>query len=256
MTGERSSSYGELSWHDDATVEPLDACFVGAGGQAMTVSCEEMAGVDLRAVRPVRTPRSYRGQTHFCGEYWSSTTQTMLAWESRQELVHLMRLDQGSRWCHLLTQPLRVRFVAEGKGHSHVPDVAMVDGEGSVHVVDVKMTKHLDQPVVRAAFSAAKEATARAGWTFAVAAEMPAPLVANLRWLSGFRRPFLADAVIAGGLVASCGEPRPIGTVLAATGCEPAARPVLMHLLWTGDLRCGLEELLSDDTLITAGGRL
>ena len=248
----RSSGYGELNWEDDACVEPLDVSFVGAGGEALTVTCEALGGVELRSTRPVRAPRLCRGQAHFCGEYWSATTGTMLAWESRQELVHLMRLDQGPRWCHLSTQPLRVRFVAEGKVRSHVPDLLAVDDDGSVHVVDVKMTGHLEDPLVRASFSATKEAVGRAGWSFAVATEMPSELVANLRWLAGFRRPFLADAVIARGLLAVCAEPRPIGTVLASVACKAEARPVLMHLLWTGDLYCALDSLLCDETIVTA----
>jgi hypothetical protein len=254
MVVDASSGYRELSWEDDANVEPLDVSFVAANGQALTVSCEGLRAIELRRARPVRAPRSYRGQTHFCGEYWSATTQTMLAWESRQELVQLMRLDQGPRWCHLLTQPLRVRFVTDGKVHSHVPDILALDSEGSVHVVDVKMTDHLKDPLVRAAFSATKEAVGRSGWSYAVASEMPAPLVENLRWLAGFRRPFLADPVIAAGLVESCVKPRPIKTALAGSRREPEARPVLMHLLWTGQLCCALDKVLSDETVVVAGG--
>ncbi|MFC9223280.1 TnsA-like heteromeric transposase endonuclease subunit [Streptomyces hygroscopicus] len=67
--------------------------------------------------------RWYRGQRHFPGLYWSSTTGGNVGFESWLEWDHAMLLDFTPQVMGLLSQPLWLFWKDErGKRISHAPD--------------------------------------------------------------------------------------------------------------------------------------
>lgn len=62
-----------------------------------TVEWKSAAMEDLREAAPWRTFRWYRGQKHYSGWYWSSTTRDLVIYESRLELANLIGYDSLKR---------------------------------------------------------------------------------------------------------------------------------------------------------------
>nr|WP_249375704.1 TnsA-like heteromeric transposase endonuclease subunit [Streptomyces sp. I05A-00742] len=82
--------------------------------------------VEFEAGLPVRGFPSYRGQRHFPGLYWSSTTGGHVGFESWLERDHAMLLDFTPQVMGLLSQPLWLFWKDErGKWISHAPDTSL-----------------------------------------------------------------------------------------------------------------------------------
>jgi hypothetical protein len=62
---------------------------------------------DVLAGLPVREFRSYHGQRHYSGWYWSSTGQRMVAYESRLELARIMLTDFEPGVTAIAAQPVQ-----------------------------------------------------------------------------------------------------------------------------------------------------
>jgi hypothetical protein len=71
-----------------------------------------LSGVPWRAIR------SHRGQRHFPGLYWSSTTGGHVVYESRLELARLLMADADREIVGIAAQP----FLVSDSERRHVPD--------------------------------------------------------------------------------------------------------------------------------------
>jgi len=93
----------------------------------------------------------------------------------------------------------------------------------------------------------------QAGWTYRVV-DRPAPtLMANLRWLAGYRHPRCSDPSVIPAICERFGTPRSLADGIAALGDALAVRPSLFHLLWTGALLADLQGgLLGPATVVTS----
>ncbi|MET9530858.1 TnsA-like heteromeric transposase endonuclease subunit [Streptomyces sp. NPDC006649] len=82
----------EVSWRDEEGEHRLPLA--------------DAVSVEFETGRPVRGFPSYRGQRHFPGLYWSSTTGRHVGFESWLERDHAMLLDFTPQVTGLLSQPL------------------------------------------------------------------------------------------------------------------------------------------------------
>jgi len=207
-------------------------------GSTPELSLSAMTSEMVLSGVPWRTIRSHRGQRHFPGLYWSSTTGGHVVYESRLELARLLIADADQEIVGIAAQP----FLVCDEERRHVPDFLLARSDGSVLMVNVKPARRLDDPHVAAALSWAGRIFAARGWQHEIWSGADPYLLANLRFLAGYRRsahlnPAAITAVasfdVAGRTIADA------QAVLEASGVGHP-RPVLLHLVWSGALRVDL----------------
>jgi len=207
---------------------------------------------DVRAATPWRTFRSHRNQSHYSGWYWSSTTGDHVIYESRLELARLLLADTDAEVVGITAQPFLLIDGVETKPRRHVPDFFLEHRNGTCTVVNVKPEERLNDSKVAATLEWAGEAVTAKGWVAEVWTGCDPLLLANVRFLAGYRRSWLfdpaellaAEAAIAEGDTIGCLESRLRGSGVV----EP--RPLVLHLLWTGRARADLTGPLDIGTAI------
>ena len=85
------------------------------------------------------------------------------------------------------------------------------------------------------------------GWRYEVWSGAQSPELENLRFLAGYRRPWLFDAALLDQVRGEDVEGRTFGEVVSClAGCDQAeARAAVLHLVWRGELRTDLSTPLS-----------
>ena len=156
-------------------------------GELVDRPLHELTSDVLCRALPYRTFRWYRGQRHYSGSYWSSTNCAHVIYESRLELARLLIADFDTSVTKIVAQPFLLRVLVDGKMRRHIPDYCLLTEDVPI-VVDVKPSERMAKPSVRATFAWTRDLMESIGWRFEVANEMPAALLANVRFLSGFRR--------------------------------------------------------------------
>src|SRR5487761_1130930 len=196
---------------------------------------------------PWRKFRWYKGQRHYSGVYWSATMRDHVVYESRLELSRLIFADFDQAVQRILAQPVLLKAKVDGKGRKHIPDYFLATDHGPV-VVDVKPEHLLAEPTVAYTFAWTRRLVEARGWRYEVWSGAPSPEMENVRFLAGYRRPWLFDATMLDQIrsadLAGCafGE-----VVRGLDGCDPAAaRAAVLHLLWRGELKTDLSTPLSD----------
>ena len=122
---------------------------------------EPVGAVDDDAValaRPIRRIRSYKGQRHRPGLFWSATTQGHVAYESWLELDRLWIADADPEVMWIAAQPLLLRGPHEGRTRNHVPDFLLRRAGRPLLVVDVKPGEFAATPKVAAVFDWTRQA--------------------------------------------------------------------------------------------------
>ena len=151
----------------------------------------------LAAGRPWRVFRWRQGQAHYSGWYWSATMNGHVVYESRLELARLLLADFDSRVTAIAAQPFLVSAPADGRVRRHVPDFLLLEGDRSVRVVNVKPADRLAVPEVAGALAWAGEVFAGRGWRHEIWSGAPPVLLANVRFLAGYRHGDRVDAALA-----------------------------------------------------------
>jgi hypothetical protein len=180
------------------------------------------------------------------GRWFSTTASRFLDYESLLERDWMLVLDFDREVEWVCEQPLRLTYLRDGRAARHVPDL-LVWRAGTPEVCDVKSDERLDDPVFVAQVEATGRACAEAGFGYRVLSEPGQQLLVNVRWLAGFRDPSpdpdgerarIMSALAVGGSTIS---------ELLADAMEPAlARPVLMHMLWAGEVMVDVTEPIVD----------
>ena len=119
-------------------------------------------------------------------------------------------------------------------------------------VVNVKPAERLSNRKVADALAWAGEVFANRGWGHEIWSGVDAQLLANVRFLAGYRRAVLLDPqVLDGARQRLRGRLRLADAeeALTAAGLEPA-RHVLLHLVWSGFLRADLSGSLDSSTMV------
>jgi hypothetical protein len=201
----------------------------------------------LSGTVPWRTFRWYMGQKHYSGSYWSAVMRDHVIYESRLELSRLISADFDRSVHRILAQPFLLKAKAEGEIRKHIPDYFLVIGHGPV-VVDVRPGHLLARPKVAFTFAWTRQLVEARGWRYEIWSEPRTPELENLRFLAGYRRPWLFDAALLDRVRAADVEGRTFGEVVRGLrDCDPAvARAAVLHLLWRGELETDLSTPLSD----------
>ncbi|WP_280421014.1 TnsA-like heteromeric transposase endonuclease subunit [Nocardia carnea] len=200
--------------------------------------------------RPVRSFPSYRGQRNYPGWYWACTLGRLIGFESWVERDHLVALDFDAAVVGIVSQPFWLVWTPErGKPRRHAPDFLVRSADGTVAVLDSRPL-HLVGERDRKAFAAAGRACAGVGWGYAVWDRMGTTIVANQRWLAGYRHPRCFDEVVASRLLGLFATPRPLMEGAELAGDPLGTLPVLYHLLWKQLLVADLAVVLSPRTIV------
>ena len=153
----------------------------------------------------------------------------------------------------IVSQPFLLEAVVAGQTRRHVPDFALVDRQGVITVVNVKPVARLGNPKVAATLAWAGVALASRGWRHEVWTGAPLPVLANVRFLAGYRRrdrfdgeilDAIVEAVAGGGSISSVEER------CSSFGSPAVVRPALLHHVWSGALHVDLTRVLSGETLL------
>lgn len=216
--------------------------------------------VPFESALPVRGMPAFKGQWSKPGRYWFSGCGAHVQYESRFEMDHLTLLDFDPRVVAVSSQPFRIYFGRSTSPVTHVPDLFVRYTDGSARLIDVKGALAAAKPHNALVFSLTEQVCDLLGVEYRVATEIEPTLIANVRWLAGYRRPQAGTDDVADHLRAAVSPGAPLGQAVAAaaatSGLHPAVvRPALFHLMWhqvvTADLSC----LLDESTELSVGDR-
>ena len=175
-------------------------------------------------------------------------------YESRLELSFLLFADREPGARAIYAQPFRLVAAVGGRTRRHVPDFLVEKGDGGLTVVDVKPRRRLGDDEVRFTFGWTAGLAGRLGWGFEVFSEPEPGVLANVRFLSGYRRDRQFDPAVLEKALSLAGRPLRLADLEAAVAgvarSGPAARAHLLHLLWSGRLRADLGRPLSGSTWV------
>ncbi|GGP84494.1 hypothetical protein GCM10010185_67950 [Saccharothrix coeruleofusca] len=199
---------------------------------------------------PVRGFPSYKGQRHHTGRWWTATTGSLVGYESWLERDRLVLLDFDPEVVGIASQPFWLFWAtAEGKTRSHAPDYFARLADGSALVLDVRSADRI-KPRDQVAFDATRAACDALGWHYDVAGAPPRSLLANVRWLAGYRHPRHHLPDVAAALRAAFAAPTGLLDGAEQVGDPIAVLPVLFHLLWRRELHTDLDRPLHPDGLV------
>lgn len=205
-------------------------------------------------VAPVRAFPSYRGQRNFPGLYFAVGMGRHVGFESWLERDHAMVLDFTAEVRAFAAQPFWLLWPWENGVRRHAPDffVRLVDGGGVV--VDVRADDRIEQRDAEA-FAATAAACALVGWGYRRVGLLDPVLVANLRWLAGYRHRRCLRSQYHTRLLEVFVEPAPLLAGAEQVGDRLAVLPSVFHLLWNGALRVDLTSaLLSSASVVSVAG--
>lgn len=222
-----------------------------------SVGVEEVSSLTLGlldAAIPWRRFRSYRGQRHYSGSYWSTTMESLVGYESRLELANLLCEDFDPSTTWILSQPFLLAGADGSRKRRHVPDYLVERIGGRACVIDVKPAALLADPKIAAALTWSARMVESIGWEYVVRSEPEPVRLGNIKFLAGYRRAFQFIPVEVEAVRLAVREPMTIGQACrigAGQIAEPEyARGIVLHLLWAGKLTTDLSVPLSSTTIV------
>jgi hypothetical protein len=225
--------------------------YLPPAGAPVRVAVADAVRVPFERCLPVREFPAYKGQRHFSGLWWSATTGTHVGFESWLERDQLMLLDFDPQITGIASQPFWLVWRSPSdEVVSHAPDFFARRADGSGVVVDCRpLDRRPERDVAK--FAATEVVCGRVGWEYRLVGEFDPVLVANVRWLAGYRhlRHKVSSTAKALGETFAVGGPLMPGAL--AVGDPIAVLPVLFHLLWSGDLRADLTRTLHEGTALS-----
>jgi hypothetical protein len=208
----------------------------------------------LSAAAPWRTFRWHRGQKHYSGTYWSSTTRSHVIYESRLELARLLYADFDAAVHRIVAQPFLLKTTVDRRVRRHVPDFLLIDEQGPV-VVDVKPLAQLSNPKVSFTLDWTRTLVEGRGWRYEVWSEPPATELGNIRFLAGFRNPRCFDGTVVESIRQHELAGRTLGEALSIELSTPPARvrSAVFHVIWNQFLTVDAGEPLTRSTILLKG---
>jgi hypothetical protein len=233
--------------------EGFEVGYVEPSGEELRRPLADVWAVRFENASPVREFKSYKGQRHLPGLWWSSTVGGHIGYESWLERDHVMLLDFDPGVVGISSQPFWLFWTAaNGKGVSHAPDYFVRRDDGSAVVVDCRpIGRRGPRDLVK--FEATQVACDQVGWGFDLVGAPDPVVVANVRWLAGYRHPRHRVEPVASALLETFTEPQPLIDGAARVGDPIAVLPVLFHLLWLHELTAEVAAPLHAETTVGAG---
>jgi hypothetical protein len=216
-------------------------------GEERSSPAQRISPTELFHAAPWRTFRWYFGQRHFSGTYWSSTQHDHVIYESRLELATLLLADFDPIVRRIVAQPFMLRADVDGQSRKHIPDYLWGTSDGPV-VVDVVRAERLAHPEIELLCAWTRQIVESLGWSYRICTEPPPVELANVRFLAGYRREWLANQDILHEIRSCAGNL--VGMTIAdaeqlfGDRPWPLVRPALMHLLWCHELGVDLSRSL------------
>jgi hypothetical protein len=235
-----------------SALDRFEVEYVTEDGAAHRVELSDAWPVRFELAAPVRALRSRRGQRHLPGRWWSATNAGHVGYESWLERDHVMLLDFDPTVVGIASQPFWLSWTAaDGRSRSHVPDYFARRADGSAVVIDCRPMDRRDRPRDVAAFEATRRACAEVGWEYRLVGAPDAIMVANVRWLAGYRHPRHYLGELAEKLREVFTEPVPLMDGAEAAGDPIMVLPVVFHLLWRHELVVDLSVPLHPSTVVS-----
>ncbi|WP_327287533.1 TnsA-like heteromeric transposase endonuclease subunit [Streptomyces sp. NBC_01198] len=203
-------------------------------------------------VRPFRWPK---GGESFEGWYFCATTGGHIGYESWLERDRLILLDADPQVRGIASQPFWLHWHDGRRQRRHAPDYFVRLANGRGRVVDVRAADRVDDAAAEA-FAATARACRAVAWEFERAG-VPDPVpMANMRWLSRYRRLRCLRPHVAAALLEVFAEPGPLRPEAGRVGDPLMVLPVLFHLLWSGALVTDVAtRLLDSDAVVHTAER-
>lgn len=136
---------------------------------------------------PVRQPVFYRGQYSKPGWYWMASVNRLVSYESKFERDFLIAADYHGNTIDVLPQPLRLHFERPDRPRQHIPDYMIALNDGTHGLIDVKGAHARNKPINQITFTLTGRACDALDWSFTVFTEPDPTVIANLRYLAGYR---------------------------------------------------------------------
>jgi len=173
-----------------------------------------------------------------------------VGFESWLERDRAMLLDHDRQVVGLSSQPFRLTWPDNRARISHTPDYFARREDGTGLVVDVRPADRVG-PQDTVKFSATEAMCQELGcWSYALVGEPDPIVMANIRWLAGYRHPRHGIAVVVDRLLSVFSQPAPLLARVEAVGDPIVVLPTLFHLLWCGELQVELQVPLSDGSMV------
>jgi hypothetical protein len=154
-----------------------------------------------------------------------------VGYESWLERDHAMLLDFDPQVAGFAAQPFWLLWHAGGKVRAHAPDFFARLADGTGVVVDCRPANRI-KPRDAEAFAASERACAQAGWRYRLEHGPDPSLLANVRWLAGYRHPRHHHGRIASRLLGVVEGRLALLAAAEAVGDPIAVLPAAYHLLW------------------------
>ena len=185
--------------------------------------------------------------------YWSSTLSDHVIYESRLELANLMLADFDVGVKHIAAQPFMLTATVNGRICRHILDYLWGTDEQPI-VVDVVRRERLGHDAVKLLCAWTRATVESLGWTYRIVSEPEPTILANVRFLAGYRRGWLVNQEVLVELRSRRGRlaGKSIAEVEASFAGypKPVVRPALMHLLWCHEFAADLTGPLRPGTVL------
>ena len=212
------------------------------GGEA-SIPLRQVQARQVTAAVPWRKTRNARGQAHYPGYFWSATMGAHVIYESRLELARLLLADFDRDVVAIAAQPFLLQALVAGRARRHVPDFLLAHADKSVRVVNVKPASKLAEPRIAEALSWPGRLIEDYGWQYEIWSGADPVLLANLRFLAGYRRPGLLPGDLLEDVLAAVRPGDTIGGVISwmsGTRRPGDVKAAVLRLLWQQRLAADL----------------
>jgi hypothetical protein len=232
----------------------VDVAYKAMDGEIHLVSWEDLDPLVVVEGRPWRRFPWHLGQRSYSGLYWCATEATLVGYESLLELSRLVMADFDRSSKRIVSQPFQLRAEIDGERLTRVPDYLVLTDEEPM-VIDVTRKARLETPKFKLLFDRTRRVVESRGWKYELAHEPPRTEYLNIRFLAGYRRPWLFDQkeIAEVRRYAERSSGATLGEIASGTHLlKRTALPALMHLLWRQDLTFDMTERLSPATEVWA----
>ena len=150
-------------------------------------------------------------------------------------IARLLLADFASEVVAIAAQPFLLRAPAGGRVRRHVPDFLLIHADQTVRVVNVKPAARLADPAVAEALAWPGELFEARGWGHEIWTGADPVLLANVRFLAGYRRPGIPPDAVTGAVLDLVRAGDCLGGLLDRLERgwpRPLAKAALLRLLW------------------------
>lgn len=214
-----------------------------ADGSETSLPLPQVQARQVIAAVPWRKTRSARGQAHYPGYFWSATMGAHVIYESRLELARLLLADFDGEVVGIAAQPFLLRARVGGRARRHIPDFLLAHADKSVRVVNVKPASRLAEPRIAEALAWPGQLIEGHGWQYEIWSGADPVLLANLRFLAGYRRPGMLPGDLLEEVLAAVRPGDTIGGVISrmfGTRRPGDVKAAVLRLLWQQRLAADL----------------